>query len=165
MSNFVLIPRISPSEQEFRKTISQQDWDSLKRDKIWGVTNQCQGCGYSTVNSKDCLDLHLVFWDVEDISKNEYVVLCRACHTIQHMDMAIEKNMVKIVNSCHSQVELIRWGRASKNDLQREIDVNNIMFLKKDIFEYLDELKNNTLPINNKIKAFLSDTFNWKDCI
>ena len=161
MSNFILIPRISPSEKDFRKLISKEDWEKCKTKYAGIFKYQCQGCGYSTINADDCLDLHIVSGDINDLNSIEYIILCRACHTIQHMDTAIERNMVKIVNSCHSQADLIKWGRADKNDFQREIDEHNIMFLKKDIYEYLNELTNNSLPINNKIKVILNDNFDW----
>jgi len=155
--------RISPSEKEFKELVGVEEFNKirdevLKRDKI-----TCKGCGYHPLdetNALKSLSLHVEFINLENPKESPCSILCLACHSTQHIDVAIEKGWVQLVNSSYSQKRLIETCRINAlNNLNND----NTRFLKMTPLEYLENLKNDTLSTNSRVKVLFTTKFEWGD--
>jgi len=155
--DFELKPRISTSEKDFFLKLGP-NWKDIK-NKIKAETfekdnNICCGCQYKTK-----LNLHLDEENEQDLEKSTFFSLCKACHTTQHIDKAIEEGWVSVVNSTFSQKGLIEICRVS--DVSQHLKNGNIRILKITPEEYLINLKENTLPLHSRVKVIFTSKFEW----
>ena len=165
--SFELQPRISPSEKDFFLKLGS-DWVQEKNNIFKDVLEQndctCQGCGYK-VHSEELvtkiLQLHLVEENIDDLKQSVFVPLCKACHTTQHIDKAIEQGWVNVVNSTFSQKSLIEMCRIST--IGQHMRADEVRVLKITPEEYLDNLKNETLPLHSRVKIIFTNKFDWGD--
>lgn len=161
---FELKVRISPSDNEFRKLIGIIEYEKLtlttfKRDKI-----SCKGCGYKPLddsNAAKSLALHVVAIDLETPLNSPCLTLCKACHSTQHIDIAIEKDWVQLVNSLHTQKRLIELCRV--NAVQNNLNTENTRFLKTSALTYLENLRSGMLSPNSRVKVIFTTKFEWGD--
>lgn len=162
-----LIPKISPSEKDFFISLGQE-WQEKKNSIHLSTLEKddycCQGCGYRPLDRSSAskiLQPHLVSENKDSPLESEFVSLCKACHTTQHIDKAIEGGWVNIVNSSFSQkslIEICRINSASKYLVDKEIRI-----LKTTPEEYLEQLKTNSLPLHSRIKVIFTSKFEWGD--
>ena len=165
--NFELKPRISPSEKDFFLKLGP-NWIQEKNDIFKSVLERtectCEGCGYRVHNEEfasKVLQLHLVEENLEDLRNSSFVSLCKACHTTQHIDKAIEQGWVNVVNSHFSQRSLIEMCRIST--IGQHLRTDEIRVLKMTPEEYLDSVKQETLPLHSRVKVIFTNKFDWGD--
>lgn len=165
--SFDLTLRIGVSERDYFNKFGQNAMEV--KNRIMNETLQkdnacCQGCNYKPLRADiatKILSPHLVEWDPNDINKAVFVSLCKACHTTQHIDKAISEGWVSIVNSSFSQKNLIEMCRV--NSAHSHLKSGEIRMLKMTPEEYLDQLKNNTLPLHSRVKVIFTSKFEWGD--
>jgi hypothetical protein len=166
MKKFILEHAISPTDIDFKEAIGKEKWLEKRNELIIKFEYQCQGCGIYMPKNNKHLRLHVINGSIDDLENVEYTILCPACHLVQHIDLAEEKGLIKLVNSIYSQAELIRLGRSKvvANEISKE---KRIIMLEKTPKEYIEELKQSVLNRKNKIKIILSKNFDWStstDC-
>ena len=158
-----LQPRVSLSEKEFKEKFGKDIFNELAGIARAKYGNTCCGCETSPSaaflnDSKHLLDVHIVAVNEESPVSSEAVVLCRACHALQHIDKSIEAGFVLICNSSLSQKEIIQKSR--ERDIAFHENKGNIKYLKLTGQEYIDKLNNNTLG-PNLIKFVFKDSFDF----
>jgi hypothetical protein len=165
--DFELKPRISPSEKDFFLKLGS-NWVNEKNEifsEILEKTNcTCGGCGYRVHNedyAHKILQLHLIEENEESLKDSLFITLCKACHTTQHIDKAIEQGWVNVVNSSYSQKSLIEMCRIST--IGQHLRDGEVRILKTTPMEYLDDLKNETLPLHSRVKVIFTNKFDWGD--
>lgn len=165
--NFELKPRISPSEKDFFLKLGN-NWVQEKNEIFNKILNEtdctCSGCGYRVHNSElasRILQLHLVEENEENIKESFFIPLCKACHTTQHIDKAIQEGWVNIVNSNFSQKSLIEMCRIST--IAQHLRDGEVRILKMTQQEYLEMLKKETLPLHSRVKVIFTNKFDWGD--
>lgn len=172
---------ISPSEKEVAKIIGKNNWIDLITNKTKNLPTKCCFCDYpqnmenfKRLNLSPKLRHHILpfpsdFDLKKDYEKIEVVIVCDACHAIQHFDNAVQNNWVKLVNSSFTQSDLVkicRWGNKMVNAyiLGGFKVEKNIFPLKKHPETYLNEIIESPLNINNKIKVIFTKNFDWNNC-
>jgi hypothetical protein len=158
-----LTQRISISETEFKEKFGKEVFDKIQEKTRAMYGNTCCGSGISPESaylddSQNLLDVHIVSVNEENPEESEAVVLSRACHTLQHIDKAIEAGLVRLCNSSLSQKELI--NKCRERDLLFHETRGNIKYLKLTGQEYISKLKNKTLG-PNMIKFVFTDKFTF----
>lgn len=153
--------KISPSEKIFKEKIGNEEWDKIEQTIRVSNNHTCQGCGYKLRNDNEKpLQVHLIEENLENIINSEFTLLCFACHITQHIDVAIDNNWVRIVNSKFTQEQLVDICRNSF--LLQNLKNGNIVPLnKKTPEQFLYELKSRSLSPNNKIKIIFKNNFPW----
>lgn len=159
--SFALKLGFCPSESDFSISIPKDEWREI-RNKAYGSTQkQCIGCGHSPENPLE-LYIHIEECIMGDKDSAVIKLLCPACHSIRHFDIAAEKGWVILVNSVHSQERLVEICREGKHILMSEIESKNIIILKnKNVKEYASELKLGKQRLNDKIKVVFGKNFDW----
>ena len=165
--DFELKPRISPSEKDFFIKLGN-NWKDIKKEIHDNILSQynctCAGCSYRVQNEElasKILQLHLVEENEENLLESLFLPLCKACHTTQHIDKAIEAGWVNIVNSHFSQKGLIEMCRIST--IPQYLREGEVRILKITQTQFLDNLKNNTLPLHSRVKIIFNNKFDWGD--
>ena len=109
---------ISPSEKEVAKIIGKDNWANLITEKTKNQPTKCFFCDYpqmeenfERINLSPKLRHHIMPFSNEidikkDFNKLDIVIVCDACHAIQHFDNAVKNNWIKLVNSSFDQVDL-----------------------------------------------------------
>lgn len=165
--NFELKPRISPSEKDFFLKLGN-NWVQEKNEIFNKILNEtdciCSGCGYRVHNvelATKILQPHLAEENEENPKDSVFIPLCKACHTTQHIDKAIQEGWVNIVNSHFSQKSLIEMCRIST--IAQYLRDGDVRILKMTQQEYLEMLKNQTLPLHSRVKVIFTNKFDWGD--
>lgn len=169
---------ISPSEKQISKIIGSENWTKLSQKTYNDNPHKCFYCGFpekvenSKIISKNPkLNVHVMPFDESlNISENfetlDTIILCDACHAIQHFDFAVQKKWIKLVNSSFSQIDLVkvcRWGNRMVNAYiigGHKVE-KQIFPLKKSPESYLEEIKESKLNLNKKIKVIFTKDFDW----
>ena len=161
MTHFKLIPSISPSEKDFRKSLpgGKEQYDEILKKVYENSSDTCIGCGYST-GDKESLQAHLQWWDEVNHDTAEFVLVCEACHAIKHFDHTIQNGWVVLVNSIYPQHELIRMNRSS-GAIRDGMNKSKIILLKKTAEEYWREILESDLNRNEKTKILFGHKFPW----
>lgn len=160
MRPFKLIPSTSFSEKDFIALIPKEKWQEIKDAIYVNNSGQCYGCGYCPVDKK-MLQTHLNWWDEKNYNTAEFMLLCEACHSIKHFDIAILNGWVVLVNSTYTQEEIILRNRSS-GSIRKDIDEHKIVLLKKTAKEYFEEIQESELNRNEKTKILFGNKFTWK---
>jgi hypothetical protein len=172
---------ISPSEKEVAKIIGKDNWANLITEKTKNQPTKCFFCDYpqmeenfERINLSPKLRHHIMPFSNEidikkDFNKLDIVIVCDACHAIQHFDNAVKNNWIKLVNSSFDQVDLVkacRWGNKIVNAyITGGYKVEkNIFPLKKTPESYLSEIMDSNLNVNKKIKVIFTKNFDWSNC-
>jgi hypothetical protein len=164
MEDFELKIRISPSEKEFRKLLGDEAYVKVKNDTYKNCRYICQGCGFHPLDEARAftsLHLHVIEINEEKPEESKCNILCMACHSTQHIDVAIEREWVLLVNSTFSQKSLIENCRI--NAIHNGVQEDNTRFLKTPPKEFLEKLKAGEVPANNKVKVIFTNKFEWGD--
>lgn len=164
MELFELKLRISPSDNEFKKAVGLEVYNKILVDTFKRDNYTCQGCNYHPLDetrAKRALSCHLVELNAEKVEESECITLCLACHSTQHIDIAIEKEWIQLVNSTFSQKRLVEMCRV--NGLINSIKDDNTRFLKTPAKELLEKIKENSITKNSKLKVIFTNKFEWGD--
>lgn len=155
--------RICSSEKDFRDLVGIEEYNKIRDGVVKRDKCTCTGCGYHPLDESNVLkslSLHVESINAEDPKESPCVLLCLACHSTQHIDVAIEKDWVQLVNSSYSQKRLIETCRINgHNNLSNE----NTRFLKITPAEYLEKLKAETISPSSRVKVLFTNKFNWGD--
>lgn len=172
---------ICPSEKNIAKIIGSDNWSALSKQAFIDNPQKCFFCGFpkmednqKIVTSKPKLNIHVLPYDEnmdieKEFEKLETIVVCDACHAIQHFDYAVKNNWIKLVNSSFSQIDLVkicRWGNKMVNAYiigGHKVE-KNIFPLKRTPESYLEEISESKLNINKKIKVIFTKNFDWTTC-
>jgi len=163
MEEFDLSLKISVSEKAFQEQIGKAEYDKIKEETFKRDKCTCCGCGYhpfdeSKINKS--LSLHVIEINTEEINKSECITLCIACHTTQHIDAAIKKEWIKLVNSTFSQKRLIEMCRINSFHSLKD---DNLRYLQTTPEEYLKKILDDKIPSNTKTKVIFTSKFEWGD--
>lgn len=164
MEEFELKLRISPSDTQFRKTVGPDIYNKIKNDTFKREKFTCKGCGFHPLSEEKALSilsLHVIEVNEESLEESICNILCKACHSTQHIDISIEKEWVQLVNSTYSQKSLIEQCRI--NAIHNGVKEDEIRYLKTPSLEFLEKIKNEVLPINSKAKIIFTSKFEWGD--
>ena len=164
MEEFDLKLRISPSDNQFKNLIGTDAYNKLKTEVFKKNGFSCSGCRFHPLDESKALialSLHLIKLNEQNPLESECNSLCMACHSTQHVDIAIEKEWVQLVNSVHSQKSLIE--RCRLNDIHSSIRDNETRYLKTPPLDFLEKIKADQLSINPKTKVIFTNKFEWGD--
>ncbi len=164
MEEFELKMKISVSDKEFKKLVGPIVYQKIVSDTFKRDNHTCQGCKYHPLDeslASKALSCHVVEINQEMPEESECQTLCLACHSIQHIDVAIEKGWVQLVNSTFSQKSLVEMCRV--NAVFNSIKDDNTRFLKTPAKVFLEEFKNNIINKNIKTKVIFTTNFEWGD--
>ena len=164
MEEFELNLRIAPSDNQFKKIIGQEEYDKLSRSVFKRDNFTCKGCGFHPLDeskASSALMMHVIEINEEVPLESPCNILCMACHTTQHIDIAIEKGWVNLINSTFSQKSLIEMCRI--NVFHSRANDDNTRTLKTTPLDFLDKLKAGKLPANSKAKVIFTNKFSWGD--
>jgi hypothetical protein len=164
MEEFELKLRISPSDSQFRNLIGPDAYTKLKAETFKRDRYTCQGCGFKPLDENKALvalKLHVIDINEEKPTESPCNVLCMACHSTQHIDVAIEKDWVQLVNSTYSQKSLIEKCRI--NMIQSMLTIDDTRTLKTTPLDFLRKMKTGELTINSKAKVIFTSKFEWGD--
>lgn len=162
MKEFKLQLRISPSDREFKKTLGDDKYNKLKKEIFERDGFACKGCNYTPLDearANSALYCHVI--NINDLNalESECITLCNACHSTQHVDIALQQGWVQIVNSTWSQKALIESCRI--NTIYNTVKEDNTRYLKMTSEEFLEKFKNGL--ISNKAKVVFTNKFEWGD--
>lgn len=161
---FDLKLKISPSDNAFRKMLTVEQYSKLKIDTFSKYRNTCQGCWFKPLDEQRAqvaLNIHVISINEEKPEESECNILCRACHSTQHIDVSIEKEWVKLINSTYSQKSLIEMCRV--NAIHNSVKEDDTRVLKTPPLEFLEKMKAGLLPANTKAKVIFTSSFDWGD--
>jgi hypothetical protein len=152
------VPNISPSEKDFRQKIGVDDWEKLKSKTFRDDNHKCITCSFEPfdVDPNEILNIHLEEENPENLIDSKIRTICVFCHMIEHADVAISKGYVELVNSHYTQGEIVNICR--NGFLSNHIQDGSIRILKKDLQEYLEELKSGRSK-EGKIKLIFTKKF------
>ncbi|MFA5068185.1 MAG: hypothetical protein WC466_09180, partial [Candidatus Izemoplasmatales bacterium] len=85
------------------------------------------------------------------------VTLCKMCHLTQHVESAIKKDWVILVNSIYNQNNLIRLVRSGQ--IYGAMGQRAVVKLKKTPQDFLDEWKTGKKSITQTIKVVFNEKF------
>lgn len=165
---------ISPSEKKIFESIGKENWSKLHKLTVSKGEYICTGCGFAPVQGQ-ALRIHVLpFSETEFDLEAMFLelpttVLCDACHSLKHFDLAVQLGQIRLVNSDFTQKDLIavcRHGNQAVNAYvkgSRKIE-KRIFPLKKKPEDYLREIVEDEKAYNPKIKAIFTDKFNWDNC-
>lgn len=163
MKEYKLNLKISPSDTEFKKLIGAEEYNRIKLETLKKDNFSCRGCGFHPLdenNAAKSLTLHVESINEEDPKNSPCATLCMACHSTQHVDVALTKEWIQLINSTFSQKRLIETCRINGH---KSLSHDNTRFLKTPPLEFLEKMKNGTLSPNSKAKALFTDKFEWGD--
>lgn len=156
---FEIWPKISIPEKEFltKHNLTPETINSIRERVIKRDGNNCSGCNIHTDERN--ISVHVIEENEENPLKSRFVCLCLECHYIEHIDKAIEKDFVKLVNSCFNQAQLVNICRSK--DLARHIANGNIEILQKEPAAYLEEVRAGLLGKNRIKVVFSPKNYKW----
>lgn len=156
---FELRPAISPSDKAFRNKVGEEAWERMKSKAFRTDQYKCQGCGFIPydVEPGEVLDIHVVSENLDNPEESEVRTTCMFCHIIEHADAAMKNGYVALVNSYHTQGELINICR--NGALSTHVEDGDIRYLnKKSPSEFLEELKNGK-ALEGRVKFVFTPKF------
>lgn len=164
MELFELKLRISPSDSQFRELIGHEAYNKLHSETLKKSKFTCNGCGNRPLDDSKIssfLKLHVIEVNEKSPEESSCCIFCIACHSTQHIDIAIEKEWVELVNSTFSQSQLIVMCRT--NGVLSSLTKENTRHLKIKPLDFLTSIKDGTLSENTKAKVLFTNKFEWGD--
>lgn len=152
------------SEKETLSFLNQTQKQELFLKVFKKDNNTCKCCSFTLMDTSANifkeLDLHILNLNKDNILESEFITLCKACHVIQHIDVAIKNGWVSLVNSIYSQGQLLHMCRI--NTIIDSIDKGTTRYLKKSPEKFLEEISNKDFSISeSKVKFILTNKF-WE---
>ncbi len=164
MEEFELKLRISPSDIQFKKLLSPEAYVKLKSDTFKKCKFTCQGCGFHPFDENKAivaLSVHVIEINEEKPEDSICNILCKACHSTQHIDVSVREGWVELVNSTYSQKSLVEMCRI--NAIHNSIKEDDTRRLKIAPIDYIDRLKEGNWPETTKVKVIFTSKFEWGD--
>ena len=164
MEEFELKLRISPSDAQFKKLLSPEVYIKLKSDTFKKYKFTCQGCGFHPFDESKAvvaLSMHVIEINEEKPEESVCNILCKACHSTQHIDVSVRENWVELVNSTYSQKSLIEMCRI--NAIHNSVKEEDTRRLKIPASNYIDRVKDGSWPEATKVKVIFTNNFEWGD--
>lgn len=164
MEEFDLRLRVSPSDNEFKRTIGDEKYIALRNKTFTDCKHVCMGCGFRPLDDSkilSVLSMHVIEVDEENVEESKCTILCKACHVTQHIDVAIDKGWVEFVNSTFTQKALIEACRIAQ--VHKSIQEDKTRKLSGSPKDYLEKLKAGTLLQATKLKIIFTDSFSFGD--
>ncbi len=156
IEEFKLSLESSQSDKIYKNYLGNKSWSELK-DLLMKERNCiCQGCGFKPFD-KNFLEMHIVSGDVENLDSYKIVLLCKTCHTLQHIDVAASMGWVKLCNSIHDQKKIIHICRSG--GLMKKINSGEIMLLNENPKVYSEKIKIDIFHKRKKMKAVFGKKF------
>tara|TARA_B100000963_G_scaffold361392_1_gene396507 strand:- start:3421 stop:3927 length:507 start_codon:yes stop_codon:yes gene_type:complete len=156
--NFKLSLNVSTPDKLYRSFVGEKKWEDMLLSSIEECNGVCQGCGYNPPN-KNFLELHIISGDLKEIDTYNYTILCKTCHTLQHIDVASEKGWIKLCNSIFEQKRLISICRSGNGRLKEKINTGEIMLLNTEATSYSKLLSEDVFNKRKKMKAVFGKNF------
>ena len=156
--NFNLYLEVSEPDKLYRIFVGEEAWKEMLSSSIDECNGVCQGCGYNPPD-KSFLEIHIISGNIKDVNSYNYTLLCKTCHTLQHIDVASKKGWIKLCNSVFDQKRLISICRSGNSRLKEMINTGEIMLLKTDALEYSNSLSDDMFNRRKKIKAVFGKNF------
>lgn len=156
--------RISVLDKDVRNAIGQESFEKLFDQALAETRGSCGGCGYRPLDdskTKSIISFHITDFNPENPEEVSGIPLCRACHMTQHIDIAIEKDWVELVNSTHSQKTLIELCRI--NAIHNNVNADNTRKLQTTPKDFLEKLKLGKILPSSKAKVIYTSNFSWGD--
>lgn len=113
MENFKLTINLLPKgswNNDFSKTLSKKDWDTLRYYCYQKANHRCQICGYQT----DELDAHEVWeFDIKNRTQTlkDIIAICSKCHGVKHF-----KNSIRLGYGQQAKEHFIKTNKCSEID-------------------------------------------------
>ena len=158
VSNFSLSLDVATPDKFYRKHIGEETWEELRNKSIRHTHGICQGCGYMPPD-KEFLELHVVSGEAQNEESYKFALLCKTCHTLQHIDIAGDKGWIKLVNSIFDQKKLISICRSGNSNLLSKLRSGEIMTLDTDPKKYSKDIVDNIFNKRKKMKAIFGKDF------
>lgn len=156
--DFELNLEISEPDKIYRNYLGDESWKEL-RDFIMKEENcTCQGCSLRPFD-KEFLETHIISGNVQNIDSYRVVLLCKSCHTLQHIDIASDMGWIKLCNSIYDQKKIIEICRSGNSSLMEKINLGEIMTLSQDPKNYSEKIKVDVFCKRKKIKAIFGSKF------
>jgi hypothetical protein len=133
-------------------------WNQIFNFAINKTNGTCQGCGYKP-NNLNFLEMHVLEGNLKNIESYKFALLCKSCHTIQHVDVASEQEWIKLCNSIYSQEKLIHICRSGNNNLLSKIQSKEIILLDLEPKKYSQDIKEDIFNKKKTIKAIFGSKF------
>lgn len=158
VDNFEVSLDLRVSDKLYREFIGIDLWNQIFNYAINKTNGICQGCGYKPVDLNS-LELHVLEGNLKDIRNYKFSLLCKSCHTLQHIDIASEQEWIKLCNSIYSQEKLIHICRSGNNNLLNKIQSKEILLLDLDPKKYTEDIKEDIFNKRKTIKAIFGSKF------
>lgn len=122
---------------------------------------QCCSCGYNppSKEKRKNLNVHIIDVNQNNPELSEAIILCSACHLIQHIDRAVEVGKIKFANSIYSQGEINRFCR--NGEIREKISNKEVIIFNTTEEKVLENIKSGMYPDPTKIKIVFTDKFDW----
>ncbi len=156
--NFNLALEVSEPDKLYRIFIGEESWRNMLSSSISECNGVCQGCGYNPPD-KNFLEIHMISGNIKDIKSYNYTLLCKTCHTLQHIDIASKRGWIKLCNSVFDQKRLISICRSGNNRLKEMINTGEIMLLNTDALDYSKSISDDVFNKRKKMKAVFGKNF------
>jgi len=161
--------RVCVSEVDYKNKIGVQNWNTLEYITKSSANFKCESCNHTPKKSAlihTDLFTHVIAENIENPLNTLTMCLCNACHSTQHIDVAIQKNWIDLVNAKYSQSQLVNMCRGSgpiNTGLCEALDRGEIQELKKTPEEFLKEYKSGVINYDDRLKVkFRVNTFNFE---
>jgi hypothetical protein len=158
VDNFEISLDLRVPDKLHREFIGINFWNQIFNYAINKANGTCQGCGYRP-NDLNSLELHVLEGDLKNIESYKFALLCKSCHTLQHVDVASEQEWIKLCNSIYSQEKLIHICRSGNNILLSKIQTKEIILLNLDPKKYSEDIKEDVFNKRKTIKAIFGSKF------
>ena len=150
--------RTSVSEVDYKNKIGKENWDMLVFITKSYANFKCESCNYTPKDDElrhTDLFTHVVTENVNDPLNTHTICLCKACHVTQHIDVAIAKSWVDLVNAKYSQGQITNMcrGAGMGTGLLDAIEKGEIQELKKTPEEFLTEYTSGVINYDNRLKV------------
>jgi hypothetical protein len=155
-------------EWMFIQKFGQNLFDKLKQEALIIDNYRCAGCDHQPPHEKinSHLEFHIchTFESEIDINHPELirgVTLCKACHTTQHIQAAINFKHIILVNSVLSQSRLVQSSRSGQ--IHGVFTQRQAIKLKMTPEEFLNKYLIGEARITPTLKATFTNEFFFDD--
>lgn len=160
---YTLIVTNSFPEKQFIKDYGQELFDKLKNEAFALDRGMCSACGHEPPESrkKDCLYYHVYEVNKKQPELSKGITLCKMCHMTQHIESAVRKKCVVLVNSIYDQNNINRLIRG--HQIHQNISSRAIVQLNKTPEQFIKEIYSGESKYTPTLKVIFNNNFNIDD--
>lgn len=158
VDNFEVSLDLKSPDKLHRDFIGLNLWGEIFNHSLNKTKGICQGCKYKP-NDINFLELHVIEGNLKDVDSYRFALLCKTCHTTQHVDFASEQNWIKLCNSIYSQEKLIHLCRSGNSNIINKINSKEIILLDLDPKKYSQDIKEDFFNKRKTIKIIFGSKF------